>query len=89
MTKEEALSYIQHKLDLAVDDALIMTDKEYEIFSLCAKALEQEPRCKECKWWKDSDNKFRRGVEAESKCPINHKEVYEGNGYCFLYEPKK
>ena len=37
MTREEALNYIQHKLDLAVDDAMIMTDKEYEIFSLCAK----------------------------------------------------
>lgn len=42
MTNEEALNLIQHKLDLAVDDALIMTDKEYEVFSLCAKALEQE-----------------------------------------------
>ena len=41
MTNEEALYYVQHKLDLAVDDPLIMTDKEYEIFSLCAKALEQ------------------------------------------------
>jgi hypothetical protein len=42
MTREEALYYVQHKLDLAVDDTLIMTDKEYEIFSLCAKALKQE-----------------------------------------------
>lgn len=42
-TNEEALNYIQHKLDLAVDDPLIMTDKEYEIFSLCAKALKREP----------------------------------------------
>ena len=48
----------------------------------------QEPRCKECKWWKDSDGAFRRGIGAESKCPINRKEVYEGNGYCFLFEPK-
>ncbi len=46
MTREEALYYIQHKLDLAVDDPLIMDDKEYEIFSLCAKALERES-CKE------------------------------------------
>lgn len=44
MTNEEALDLIQHKLDLAVDDALIMTDKEYEVFSLCAKALEKEVR---------------------------------------------
>lgn len=45
-------------------------------------------QCKDCKWWKDSDGTFRRGIGAESKCPINHKEVYEGNGYCFLFEPK-
>lgn len=45
--------------------------------------------CKDCKWWKDSDGAYRRGVGAESKCPINHKEVYEGNGYCFLFEPQE
>ena len=37
--------------------------------------------CKDCKWWKDSDGTYCRGVHAESKCPINRKEVYEGNGY--------
>lgn len=50
----------------------------------------QEPNtgyCRDCKWWKDSDGEYRRGVGAESQCPINRKEVYEGNGYCFLYEP--
>ena len=52
----------------------------------------QEPKtghCKDCKWWKDSDGAYRRGCNAESKCPISHIEVYEGNGYCFLYEPQK
>lgn len=53
------------------------------------EALEQEPRCKDCKWWKDSDGKYRRGCGAESHCPINRREVYEGNGYCFLYEPQE
>ena len=43
--------------------------------------------CKDCKWWKDSDGAFRRGIGAESQCPINRKEVYDGEGYCFLYEP--
>ena len=38
--------------------------------------------CKDCKHWKDSDGVYRRGVGAESKCPINIKEVYEGNFYC-------
>ena len=52
----------------------------------------QEPktgRCKDCKWWKDNDGVYRRGVRAESKCPINRKEVYEGNGYCFMFEPQE
>ena len=45
--------------------------------------------CKDCKWWKDSDGVYRRGVRAESKCPINRKEVFEGNGYCYMYEPQE
>lgn len=45
--------------------------------------------CKDCKWWKDSDGTFRRGIGAESRCPINREEVYEGNGYCFLFEPQE
>ena len=49
----------------------------------------QEPKCKDCKWWKDSDGAYRRGVEAESQCPINRREVFKGNGYCYLFEPQK
>ena len=49
----------------------------------------QTVRCKDCKWWKDSDGFYRRGVHAESKCPINRREVFEGNGYCYMYEPKE
>lgn len=49
----------------------------------------QEPKCKDCKWWKDNNGEYRRGINAESQCPINCKEVYEGNGYCFLYEPQE
>ena len=45
--------------------------------------------CKDCKWWKDNDGVYRRGIGAESKCPINRKEVYEGNGYCFMFEPQE
>ena len=49
-----------------------------------------EPKkCKDCKWWRDSDGAFRRGIGAESQCPINREEVYEGNGYCFLFEPQE
>lgn len=45
--------------------------------------------CKDCKRWKDSDGVYRRGIGAESGCPINRKEVYDGNGYCFLFEKKE
>lgn len=47
----------------------------------------EQEHCKDCKWWKDSDGIFRRGIGAESKCPINRIEVYEGDGYCFMFEP--
>ena len=52
----------------------------------------QEPKtghCKDCKWWKDSDGVFRRGIGAESQCPMNRIEVFEGNGYCYMFEPQE
>lgn len=48
----------------------------------------QVPKCKDCKWWKDSDGEYRRGCRAESKCPINTHEVYCGKGYCYMFSPK-
>ena len=45
--------------------------------------------CKDCKQWKDSDGVFRRGIDAESKCPLNRIEVFEGNGYCYMFEPRE
>ena len=45
--------------------------------------------CKDCKWWKDKDGVYRRGFDAESKCPINRKVVFEGNGYCYMFEPQE
>lgn len=49
----------------------------------------QEPKCKDCKWWKDSDGEYRRGCGAESKCRINTDKVYKGEGYCYLFEPQE
>lgn len=49
----------------------------------------QEPRCKDCKWWKDSDGKYRRGCGAESICRINTDKVYQGEGYCYMFESQK
>ena len=38
--------------------------------------------CKDCKNWKDSDGAYRRGIWAESKCPVNNASVFEGTFYC-------
>lgn len=46
-------------------------------------------RCKDCKYWKDSDGAYRRGFDAESKCPINLEEVYEGTFYCGMAERRE
>ena len=81
MTREEAKKYLSSKLPV-----LSVEMRE------AIKALEQEPikeHCKDCKWWKDSDGAYRRGVGVESQCPINRKEVFEGNGYCYLFEPQE
>jgi hypothetical protein len=45
--------------------------------------------CKDCKYWKDSDGVYRRGFDAESKCPLNLKEVYEGTFYCGMAERRE
>ena len=45
-------------------------------------------RCRDCKHWKDSDGKYRRGVRAQSKCPINIKAVYDGVFCCGMWERK-
>ena len=65
---------------------------EDEVIDEAIKELEQEPKtghCKDCKWWKDSDGFYRRGGRAESHCPINRREVFEGNGYCYMFEPQE
>jgi hypothetical protein len=46
-------------------------------------------RCKDCKHWKDSDGVFRRGTGAESKCPLNLHQVYEGTFFCGLAERRE
>lgn len=38
--------------------------------------------CMDCKHWKDSDGVYRRGIGAESKCPINNSKVFEGTFFC-------
>lgn len=78
-------------LDLIADYDLSMGQVVRGIHAL-PSVTPQEPKtghCKDCKWWKDSDGAYRRGIGAESQCPINSKEVFEGNGYCYMFEPQE
>ena len=88
------------KNDLGVDcisrfEVTEILNSEYDIDKMLDRVDElpsvtpQEPRCKDCKWWKDSDGEYRRGCGAESKCPINTKTVYLGKGYCYKFEPQE
>ena len=66
--------------------------KVVEANRMAIKALEQESKighCKDCRWWKDKDGIYRRGIDAESKCSINRKEVFDGNGYCYMFESQE
>ena len=88
MTNKDA-SVIIGNIPIEGDDCYTIAEYQ-EAKARAIKALEQQPtgHCKDCRWWKDSDGAYRRGVEAESICPINREEILKGEGYCFLYEPK-
>lgn len=66
----------------------IYTDEVREIVKELPPVTPTHGTCKDCKHWKDSDGVYRRGVGAESKCPINIKEAYEGNFYCKWFEKR-
>ena len=77
----------------AAIDAIMGQPPEPHYPSWYAAQIEKLPaaqpeiiRCKECKYWKDSDGVYRRGFDAESKCPLNLKKVYEGTFYCGMAE---
>jgi hypothetical protein len=82
--KDQMIKYGFNAPDMTV------TEFVEDLFSV--KSLEQEPKigyCKDCKWWKDSDGVYRRGGDAESQCPINRREVFDGNGYCYMYDQQE
>ena len=76
----------------ALQDRYVLYVKYDDIVN-CVKGMPlvtpQEPKCKDCKWWKDSDGEYRRGCGAESICRINTDKVYQGEGYCYLFEPQE
>lgn len=95
MTKEELLKKIDFEKSWLYDCGIFGSDIDvafHAIKNSVIEALEQEPKiryCKDCKWWKDSDGAFRRGIGAESQCPMNRIEVFEGNGYCYMFKPQE
>ncbi len=90
MTREELISELDNRIGFETDnETYAMSESEKEFYREIRKALEPKTGyCKDCKWWKDSDGTYRRDVRAESKCPINTKTVYLGDGYCYKFEPK-
>ena len=89
MTKGGALSELNNLLK-ADDIPFYYKPSIKAIMDTIALDLEQEPKtkyCKDCKWWKDSDGVYRRGIGAESKCLMNTKVVRDGLGYCYKFKP--
>ncbi len=92
--REVVLPYVKKRLleinyeNLGESDAEEFTRDFNEILNLAIEALEQKLKCKDCKWWKDSDGVYRRGCGAESHCPINTNVVWSGEGYCYMFSPK-
>lgn len=85
MTREETRKLLHNSKPKGSNAHSLMLN---EALDIAIEALEQEPigYCKDCKHWKESDGTYRRDINAESKCPMNRVEVYEGTGYCFLFE---
>ena len=83
VTLEEYEDYIR-TLNKIID-WLEQSETVTEFTDRCRECGKQR-RCKDCRWWKDSDGIYRRGIEAESICPINSKKVFDGDGICSMFE---
>ena len=88
ISKQEVLR-LQYEVELEDGQRFMMIDPD-DVENLQPISKESKTGCcKDCKWWKDSDGTYRRGVRAESQCPINRREVFEGNGYCYMFESQE
>lgn len=86
VSRERVIEYIKDC------DAELMHDSENEFVREdimdMPPVLPTHGTCKDCKHWKDSDGVYRRGIGAESKCPINNSRVLEGTFYCADFEKR-
>ena len=92
ISREDTLKAIIENLGIRSKEYLLEAEKAvYKTVENMPSVTPQQKygKCKDCRWWKDSDGVYRRGVGAGSQCPINCREVYEGNGYCFRFNPQE
>ena len=89
LTLEQA---IEHAEDIATSAIGCECRKEHRQLAAWLRELQERRKapeiifCHECKHWKDSDGVYRRGISAESKCPVNSRQVYEGTFFCGMAE---
>ena len=89
MTLEQA---IEHAEDIAISAIGCECREEHRQLAEWLRELQERRKapeiifCHVCRYWKDSDGVYRRGINAESKCPVNSRQVYEGTFFCGMAE---
>jgi argonaute-like protein implicated in RNA metabolism and viral defense len=95
LTIEEKIARSERFAKLCGQAEIPEWQEECEQFAAWLRELQERRKmpeiifCHECKHWKDSDGVYRRGISAESKCPVNSRQVYEGTFFCGMAERKK
>jgi len=91
MTNKQAIGALNRIRCIIREDSLEEQALVYAIEAIKAQGTNVGDviHCKDCKHWKDSDGVYRRGFDAESKCPLNLKEVYEGTFFCGMAKRKE
>ena len=91
-TLEQAIIWYEKFANACRYHNLTESQEEFEQLSDWLRELQERRKapeiifCHECKHWKDSDGVYRRGISAESKCPVNSRQVYEGTFFCGMAE---
>ena len=92
MTLEQAIKQFEQFANVCEYHNLTESQEEFEQLAAWLRELQERRKapeiifCNECKHWKDSDGVYRRGISAESKCPVNSRQVYEGTFFCGMAE---
>ena len=91
-TLEEAIGIFEQLSKLCETNGIHDSQELYKQYAEWLRELQERRKapeiifCHECKHWKDSDGVYRRGISAESKCPVNSRQVYEGTFFCGMAE---